>query len=165
MLPGIDWRVVTVALLALTGGGLWIGDAVSGRQAALYLVGGAMGLVLYHALFGFTSAFRVFIADRRGAGLRAQMVMLAVACALFFPVLAAGTLFGTPVKGLVSPVGLSVVVGAFLFGVGMQLGGGCASGTLFTVGGGSTRMVVTLACCIVGSVLGAYHLPRWQAQW
>lgn len=165
LLPGIDWRVVAVALLALVGGGLWIGDAVSGRQAALYLVGGAMGLVLYHALFGFTSAFRVFIADRRGAGLRAQMVMLAVACALFFPVLAAGTLFGTPVKGLVSPVGLSVVAGAFLFGIGMQLGGGCASGTLFTVGGGSTRMVVTLAFFIVGSVLGAYHLPWWQAQW
>jgi uncharacterized membrane protein YedE/YeeE len=30
----------------------------------------------------------------------------------------------------VSPVGISVVVGAFMFGVGMQLGGGCASGTL-----------------------------------
>ena len=27
--------------------------------------------------------------------------------------------------------------GAFVFGAGMQLGGGCASGTLFTVGGGS----------------------------
>ncbi|WP_448205945.1 YeeE/YedE family protein [Azospirillum sp. sgz302134] len=164
LLPGIDWRVVGAALLALVGGGLWIGGAVSGTQAALYLIGGAMGLVLYHALFGFTSAFRVFIADRRGAGLRAQMIMLAVACALFFPVLAAGALFGTPVKGLVSPVGVSVVVGAFLFGVGMQLGGGCASGTLYTVGGGSTRMLVTLFFFVVGSVLGAYHLPWWQAQ-
>ena len=34
--------------------------------------GAALGLVLYHAAFGFTSAWRVFIADRRGEGLRAQ---------------------------------------------------------------------------------------------
>ncbi|WP_119681046.1 YeeE/YedE family protein [Indioceanicola profundi] len=164
IVPDIDLKVVAAALLALLGGALWIGDEVSGRQAALYLIGGALGVVLYHALFGFTSAFRVFISDRRGAGLRAQMIMLAVACALFFPALAAGSLFGMPVKGLVAPVGVSVLVGAFLFGLGMQLGGGCASGTLYTVGGGSTRMVVTLLFFIVGSVLGAYHLPWWQAQ-
>jgi uncharacterized protein len=54
------------------------------------------------------------------------------------------------------------VVGAFLFGVGMQLGGGCASGTLFTVGGGSVRMVVTLLAFIAGSVIGAWHWPLWQ---
>ncbi|HSK42183.1 MAG TPA: YeeE/YedE family protein, partial [Arenibaculum sp.] len=121
-------------------------------------------LVLYHAAFGFTSSFRVFIADRRGAGVRAQMVMLAIACALFFPVLALGSAFGTPVSGFVAPVGVSVVIGAFIFGVGMQLGGGCASGTLYTVGGGSTRMLVTLAAFIAGSVAGAYHMPWWQAQ-
>ncbi|WP_207480993.1 YeeE/YedE family protein [Arenibaculum pallidiluteum] len=152
-----------IAALLLALGALWLADTVTGRQAALFLVGGALGLVLYHASFGFTSAFRVLIADRRGAGLRAQMVMLAVASVLFFPVLAAGTLFGVPVKGLVSPAGVSVVAGAFLFGIGMQLGGGCASGTLFTVGGGNTRMLVTLAAFIVGSVLGAFHLPWWQA--
>jgi uncharacterized membrane protein YedE/YeeE len=143
-------------------GALWLAGTIGANQAALFLVGGALGLTLYHASFGFTSAFRVLIADRRGAGLRAQMLMLAVACALFFPVLADGSLFGQPVKGLIAPVGTSVVVGAFLFGVGMQLGGGCASGTLFTVGGGNTRMVVTLAAFIAGSVLGAYNLPWWQ---
>ncbi|MBP2311231.1 YeeE/YedE family protein [Azospirillum soli] len=152
-----------VAAALLVVGALWLADAVSATQAALFLLGSALGLALYHASFGFTSAFRVLIADRRGAGLRAQMLMLALACALFFPVLAAGSLFGAPVKGLVAPVGVSVVVGAFVFGVGMQLGGGCASGTLFTVGGGNTRMLVTLAAFIAGSVLGAYHLPWWQA--
>ncbi|MCO6416259.1 YeeE/YedE family protein [Siccirubricoccus sp. KC 17139] len=147
----------------LLGGALLIGQAVSPRQAALYLLGAALGLVLYHAAFGFTSAWRVFIADRRGAGLRAQMVMLAVAVLLFFPVLAAGTLFGQPVQGLVAPVGVSVAFGAFLFGIGMQLGGGCASGTLYTVGGGSVRMLLTLAAFIAGSALGAAHLHWWAA--
>lgn len=152
--------MAAAALLGL--GTLWLAGAIGPAQAALFLVGGALGLTLYHASFGFTSAFRVLIADRRGAGLRAQMLMLAIACALFFPVLAEGSLFGQPVKGLIAPVGTSVVVGAFVFGIGMQLGGGCASGTLFTVGGGNTRMVVTLAAFIAGSVLGAYHLSWWQ---
>jgi uncharacterized membrane protein YedE/YeeE len=149
------------ALLLL--GALAIGQVVSPRQAALYLLGAALGLVLYHAAFGFTSAWRVFIADRRGAGLRAQMVMLAVAALLFFPVLAEGTLFGQPVQGLVAPLGVSVLFGAFIFGIGMQLGGGCASGTLYTVGGGSVRMLLTLAAFISGSALGAAHLHWWAA--
>ena len=150
------------AALIVTGAAVLSG-IVDGRQAALYVVGVALGLVLYHAAFGFTSAWRVFIADRRGAWLRAQMVMLAVATALFFPALAAGTLFGQPVSGFVSPLGPSIVVGAFLFGIGMQLGGGCASGTLYTAGGGSTRMLITLASFIAGSAIGAAHFHWWVA--
>ncbi|MDH1071208.1 YeeE/YedE family protein [Pseudomonas nitroreducens] len=152
-----------IAFLLLLAGVLFLAQAVSGRQALLFLVGGALGLTLYHAAFGFTSAWRVFIRERRGAGLRAQMVMLAIAVLLFFPALAAGTLFGEPVKGLVSPAGTSVIVGAFIFGIGMQLGGGCASGTLFTVGGGNARMLVTLLFFILGSVIATYHIGWWFA--
>src|SRR3974390_3011999 len=157
-------KVVAIVFVLLSGGGLALATTYSGRQAACFVLGGALGLVLYHALFGFTSAWRVFIADGRGAGLRAQMLMLAVAAILFFPTLAHGTLFGQSVHGEYGAVGLSVLVGAFLFGVGMQLGGGCASGTLYTVGGGNTRMLVTLAAFIAGSTLGALHLPWWSAQ-
>ncbi|MBW8270601.1 YeeE/YedE family protein [Caldovatus aquaticus] len=156
-------RPIVAAAAALLLGALLLQQHVSARQAALFLIGGALGLVLYHAAFGFTAAWRVFIADRRGAGLRAQMVLLALAALLFFPALEAGSLFGQPVAGYVAPVGVSVAAGAFLFGIGMQLGGGCASGTLYAVGGGSTRMVVTLLFFIVGSVFGAAHLHWWAA--
>ncbi|EPJ8784850.1 YeeE/YedE family protein [Pseudomonas aeruginosa] len=153
--------LIAFALLVL--GGLFLFNAVSARQAILFIVGGALGLTLYHAAFGFTSAWRVFIRERRGAGLRAQMVMLAVAVLLFFPALAAGSLFGQPVSGFVSPVGTSVIVGAFIFGIGMQLGGGCASGTLFTVGGGNARMLVTLLFFILGSLIATQHVGWWFA--
>ncbi len=159
--PRPDFRVVAVAGLLLAGGALALSGAFAWRQAALYLLGGALGLVLYHATFGFASSWRRFVAEGRGAGLRAQMVMLALATAVFLPVLDGGSLFGQRVAGAVAPFGVSVAVGAFLFGVGMQLGGACASGTLYTLGGGSTRMGVTLAFFIVGSLLGSAHLPWW----
>lgn len=159
----INPRPLAVAGFLIVLGAWYLAQVVGPRQAALYIVGALLGVALYHAAFGFTSAWRVFIADGRGAGLRAQMLMLAVGVALFFPALAGGTLFGNPVTGLVQPAGTSVIVGAFIFGIGMQLGGGCASGTLYTVGGGSTRMIVTLFFFIVGSLIGTAHMPFWTS--
>lgn len=153
---------ITATLIALTA--WYLNAAISWRQAALFLVGAGAGLVLYHAAFGFTSAWRVFISDRRGAGLRAQMLMLAITCVVFFPLLASGSFLGQPLRGSVSPIGVGVAAGAFIFGLGMQLGGGCASGTLFSVGGGSTRMLVTLFFFIIGSVIGTAHMGWWTAQ-
>jgi uncharacterized membrane protein YedE/YeeE len=161
---GINGKVTAIALALLVGGAVALAYVFAWRQGALYLLGGALGLTLYHALFGFTSAWRVFISDRRGTGLRAQMIMLAIAVLLFFPALDHGTLFGQPVRGEYGAVGVGMLTGAFLFGLGMQLGGGCASGTLYTAGGGNTRMFVTLAMFIAGSTIGAKHLPWWTAQ-
>jgi uncharacterized membrane protein YedE/YeeE len=158
-----NFSVVTTSLLMVCASVLYLYNAVSGRQAALFLVGVGAGLVLYHANFGFTSSWREFIVDRRGSGIRAQMLMLAVTCAVFFPALGYGKLFATTVRGSVSPVGIPVVVGAFLFGIGMQLGGGCASGTLYTAGGGNTRMLITLAAFIAGSVIATAHAAWWAA--
>ncbi len=161
--PSLNTGPVGIAFGTLALGAVYLTAIVNWRHAALFLVGSAAGIVLYHAAFGFTSAWRVFITDGRGGGIRAQMLMLAITCLVFFPVLAAGHFFAQPVRGSVSPVGVSVVVGAFLFGVGMQLGGGCASGTLYTAGGGNTRMVFTLGAFIAGSVAGAAHMPWWEA--
>src|SRR6185436_3797960 len=97
---------ITAMLIVLAA--WYLNAVISWRQAALFIVGAGAGVVLYHAAFGFTSAWRVFI-----------------------PLLAAGTFMGQPVRGSVSPIGVGVAAGAFIFGLGMQLGGGCASGTLF----------------------------------
>ena len=159
--PSPNRMVVAVSIVLLIAGWAAIQDGHGWRQGLLYVIGGALGVTLYHASFGFTSAWRSLITDARGEGVRAQMLMLALATVVFIPVLNAGTLFGQPVGGAVAPVGTSVAVGAFLFGIGMQLGGGCASGTLFTVGGGSVRMVVTFAAFIAGSVIATAHAPWW----
>ena len=158
-------QVAVVAVVAVIFAALLarIGLTAGWRTAALYGVGLLFGLVLYYASFGFTAAFRVIISDRRSAGIRAQMLMLALACALFFPVLAAGSAFGVAVGGFVFPIGPPVLLGSFMFGIGMQLGGGCGSGTLFTTGGGNTRMLLTLLFFIAGSMAGFAHLPFWES--
>lgn len=158
----VNRRPLAAALLTWLAGAVYLTQTAGWRQSALWLVGGLMGVTLYHAAFGFTQAWRVFVSDRRGAGLRAQMIMLAFGVLLFFPFLAQGSLWGQHVTGLVAPAGVSVLLGAFLFGLGMQLGGGCASGTLFAVGGGNTRMLVTLLFFIVGAVLGTYTYGWWS---
>lgn len=159
----MNGRALATAGAAIAAGTALLANAVSARQAALFLLGVAAGVTLHHAAFGFTTAWRVFVADRRGAGLRAQTLMLALACTAFVPILAAGQpILGHVPRGALAPVGVALLVGAFLFGVGMQLGGGCASGTLYTVGGGNTRMLVTLAAFIAGSLLGTAHAPWWE---
>ncbi|MDZ7839917.1 MAG: YeeE/YedE family protein [Gammaproteobacteria bacterium] len=133
-----------------------------GTLAVLFVIGIALGATLYHAALGFTAAYRRFFLDGEISGIVAQIVMLAVAMTLFAPVLAAGEVFGHGVSGAVAPVGVSMVLGAFLFGIGMQLGGGCGSGTLFTMGGGDARMVVTLACFCIGGFWGSLDLAWWR---
>ena len=149
---------------ALVAGFLAIAGLIDFRQAALFIVGGLLGVALYHGSFGFTGGWRRFAVEKRGRGIRAQMLMIGVAALGIMPLLAAGSVGGQALAGALAPVGVSVLVGAAIFGLGMQLGGGCGSGTLFTVGGGSSRMLVTLVFFIVGAVIGTAHLPWWLAQ-
>ncbi len=153
--------VVGVAVLVLGVGAPRLWDAFGWRQGGLYLVGAALGLVLYHASFGFTAAYRRLFVEGRGGGVRAQLVMLALATLIFAPLLAQGSVFGRPIGGALAPFGLSVAAGAFIFGIGMQVANGCASGTLYTVGGGSARMVLTLIGFVTGALIATHHLGWW----
>lgn len=157
----LDKGPVVFVALAFVLGALAIGQAIDTRQAVLFLIGGLLGLTLFHASFGFTGGWRRFVVERRGNSIRAQMLMIAAASVVFIPLLSLGSANGQPLVGAFAPVGVSVLVGAVMFGLGMQLGGGCGSGTLFTVGGGSSRMMVTLVFFIVGAVIGTAHLPWW----
>jgi len=125
------------------------------------LLGGFAGYGLYHASFGFTAAWRRMTRERRGAGLRAQMLLIGLTCAVTYLLIGYQDLTGWRMYPVIMPMGLMSAIGAFAFGAGMQLGGGCASGTLFTAGGGSTRMAITLAFFIIGSAWATAHIPEF----
>ena len=131
--------------------------------ALVFLIGTGLGIALYHSAFGFTAAYRRAIEEKDLSGIAAQAVMLAVAMVLFAPVLASGEILGHRAGGAVAPVSIAMLLGAFLFGIGMQLGGACASGTLFTVGGGNSRMMVTLIFFCLGSWWGSLDIPWWRS--
>ena len=159
------WPVLAALALALATA--WLAFPHGGwRFVGATAIGLFAGVALYHAAFGFTGAWRRIVTDGRGGGLRAQTLLLALTCAVSFPLIAFGRpdwLGGGGVGGFVFPFGWAVAIGAFLFGAGMQFGGGCGSGTLFTAGGGSSRMVVTLAAFVAGSLVGTAHVPWWNA--
>lgn len=147
----------SAAILAIS---LYIQHAVSGTQYLTFVIGVGLGITLLHAAFGFSGGWRLFIRDRNGTGIRAQLLLLALTSLLFFPLL--GQFFPSiQASAALAPVGTSVIVGAFLFGIGMQLGGGCGSGTLYTMGQGQVDMLVTLMFFIVGATLGSAHLHWW----
>ena len=155
-----DKPVASLAALGMLALAMLLQHEFATRQALLLLTGAGLGITLYHAAFGFTGGWRRLIRERRGDGARAHLLLLAASSLLFFPIL--GNVFpGIQASAALAPIGLSVLIGAFLFGIGMQLGGGCGSGTLFALGGGHVRMLITLAFFIVGATIGSVHLPAW----
>lgn len=157
----VQWQALLPGLAALAALGLVLA-ASHARLALLVVLGALCGVTLYHAAFGFSAAYRRLLFERDAAMVEAQLLMLALATVLFAPVLAAGSAFGMPVTGASAPVGWQVAIGAFLFGIGMQLGNGCGSGTLYTLGGGSTRMLATLAAFCAGGFAASLRMDAWQ---
>lgn len=155
--PVVLWTVLGIAALAL-----FLESAFDSRHALLFLIGGGLGYTLFHAAFGFTGGWRLFIRERRGRWVRAHLLLLTLVTLLFFPVL--GHLFGDlGVQPAQAPLGISLLVGALIFGVGMQLGGACGSGTLYTVGQGQMDMLITIGFFIVGATIASAHLHWWQS--
>lgn len=157
----IDTAPLLVVAGAIIAGFAVLSSIVSTTQALLFLVGGLLGLALYQASFGFTGGWKRFATEGRSRSMRAQFVMIGLTAIVFIPLMSGLVPIDRNLVGAWAPVGVSVVLGALIFGLGMQLGGGCGSGTLFTVGGGSARMLVTLAGFIAGATIGTAHLPFW----
>ena len=126
-------------------------------SAALILGGFGLGIAFLKAEFSFTASWRRFLTRGEAGGLIGGLLVIAICALIVVPVAALVPKFG----GAIAPLGPSLLIGAFVFGIGMQLANGCGSGTLYTVGGGSGRMLLALAFFMAGSVLGSLSLPSF----
>ncbi|MFJ6183367.1 YeeE/YedE family protein [Streptomyces sp. NPDC092295] len=153
--------VVSVLIaVALTG---YVWSAHGARPGVLLLLGLGLGVALFHSRFGFTSAWRQLVAVGNGTGLRAHTLLLGTTATLFALLIGTGTgLFGSVPAPSAGTLGVGLLAGSFLFAVGMQLGGACASGTLFAVGSGQSSIVLTLSGFIAGSTLAAWQFGLWK---
>ncbi|SDC45984.1 YeeE/YedE family protein [Actinokineospora iranica] len=155
-------RVVPLTIAALLAAGLtwYVWTSFGAKSGTLLALGLGLGLALFHSRFGFTSAWRQLIAVGNGTGLRAHTLLLGTAATLLALIISTGAgLFGSVPKATGGPIGLALFVGAVLFAIGMQLGGACASGTLFAVGAGQSAIVLTLGGFIAGSVIYTWAFP------
>jgi uncharacterized protein len=120
-------------------------------SAALIIGGFGLGIAFVRAEFSYTASWRRFLNKGDAGDLIGGLIVIAIAALAVVPVAALFPHYG----GAIAPLGPSLVVGAFTFGIGMQLANGCGSG--------SGRMLIALAGFIVGSVFGSLSLPSFLA--
>ena len=147
---------IAAVVLALFGWLLW---SVSSRQALLLLVGVGLGWGLAAARFGFTTGWRILVERRDPSGVYGQIILLALLAALSMPMLA----HFPETHAALGPPSISLLVGAFVFGLCMQIADGCGSGTLYKAGLGVPLNMGILPLFALGSFLGSVHLNGWLA--
>ena len=124
-------------------------------------VGLAFGVLLQKARFCFVSAFRDFVAFKDTRVLKGVLAGLFVMTVFWSVQATMGyfTGFWTPRWGLGS------FLGGLVFGLGMTMAGGCASGTLYRAGQGYVQFWLVLVFMLVGYVLFALVFPFFETQY
>ena len=148
-------RLPITALLAVFFG--WLLWSVSVRQAALFAVGIGLGAVLAGKRFGFTTGWRMLVEEKDGSGIFGQLLLLALAATLAMPLLG----HFPELTAALGPPSISLLIGAFVFGLCMQIADGCGSGTLYKAGMGIPMNTAILPVFAIGSFLGSLHLGWW----
>ena len=137
-----------------------------GKFIGILLMGMAVGVVIQRSRFCFASAFRDIL---HGGGEFKRSVRLQIGIALGIMVGATGV-FILKYMGYVSPeayvksAGWSNIVGGILFGLGMVIAGGCASGSLWRAAEGHVKLWVALAAAIL-SYAPLRYVIRTHAEW
>ena len=149
--PRSRWRQPVLALLVLLVVIAIVELYVTGghTNVGVYaLFGLAFGIVLQRSGFCMTASFRDLFTTGGGRLARGAIVAIAVAMIGFSIVVAAGLR-----KPFVLPVGWHTLAGGFIFGSGMVLAGGCATGTLFRIGEGNVQYMMALLGAIISAPL------------
>ncbi len=120
----------------------------------------AFGYILQRSRFCFTAAFRDPCITGSTSVTRAVLVALSLGSVGFMalklgPILSGGE--SISMKS-VSPIGIPLIIGAIMFGIGMVIAGGCASGTVMRVGEGFTMQMLSLVFFVAGSLWGAHDM-------
>ena len=144
------------------------------RFGFVFICSTVFGFGLKYGELGYAVAFRELI--KKGSLMRIRTLFVI----FFVGTLLSGIITTSKAKALFNrdkqvrpneqPIGISLLIGSFVFGFGMNLAGCCASGTLVGVGSGSIKAVVTFLFFICGSTVamtnGIYNgynkLPKFK---
>lgn len=135
----------------------------NGTLALYWVFGCTFGFILQKSRFCFTASMRDPCITGSTSVTRAVLIACAIATIGFWAIKYGAFTNGQPIPGqsYVMPISLATAVGGVMFGIGMVIAGGCASGTLMRVGEGFAMQMLSLLFFIIGSLIGANHMGWW----
>ena len=135
----------------------------NGTLALFWVFGCCFGFILQKARFCFTASMRDPCITGSTSVTRAVLIAFAITTIGFTDIKYGAFVNGGTIPGqsYIMPVSLATCVGGVLFGIGMVIAGGCASGTLMRVGEGFSMQMLSLFFFVVGSLIGANHMGWW----
>ena len=151
---------ITVAI-GVVGLALILGMHSPGLAIA-WIFGILFGIVLQKSRFCFTASFRDPVLTGGTSLTKAVLIAIAVALAGFAIIQYSAFQSNHSLPGAINPAGWHIAIGAFIFGIGAVISGGCASGTLMRVGEGFMMQWLSLIFFVVGSLWGTHDFGWWQ---
>ncbi len=151
-----------LVLIGIVVVGILLGQK-SGSLAMFWVFGCCFGYILQRSRFCFTASLRDPWISGSTAITKAVLIAFAITT-IGFTAIKYGTFINSgyiPGQGYIQPVSLLTVIGGLMFGIGMVIAGGCASGTLMRVGEGFTMQMLSLVFFIAGSLWGAHDMGWW----
>ncbi|MBP1917896.1 YeeE/YedE thiosulfate transporter family protein [Youngiibacter multivorans] len=157
----IPYGFLTVALIVVVGLLLYTQNPT---VSFFWMIGNIFGFILQKGRFCFTASMRDPYLTGSTSITRAVIIAFAVTTIGFTAIKYGYHAAGLPIPGqsYVVPISAATVIGAFIFGVGMVIAGGCASGTLMRVGEGFAMNSIAFLFFIVGSLWGAHDFGFWK---
>ncbi len=135
----------------------------NGTLALFWTFGCCFGFILQKARFCFTASMRDPCITGSTSVTRAVLIAFAITTIGFAAIKYGAFVNGQEIPGqsYIMPISLATAVGGILFGIGMVIAGGCASGTLMRVGEGFIMQMLSLLFFVIGSLIGAGHMGWW----
>ncbi len=164
------WQAVLGAVIAILT--LYFGHSLQKPKLMVALLGGFLiGYTLTRSRFGFAGGIKRIYVRGEGSLTKAILIALAVTAVLYGIVqYAAYTKGAVPAFSAKSGEGIipgtqnvymaniGTVIGGFVFGIGMIIAGGCASGTLSDFGEGEGHAIIAFPLFVLFTIPG--HLLR-----
>ncbi len=151
--------IIMVLIIAI---GLYL-VTLSSALGIFWFTGIAFGFILRRSNFCFTASMRDPLLTGSTSLARAVLIAFAVTSVGFFVLQYSANLRGLPIPGMgfVVPISFATVAGGIIFGIGMVLAGGCASGTLMRIGEGFGMQMLSIIFFVIGSFWGARDMGWW----
>ena len=140
---------------------LYLNNNLKITLAKSWIFGIVVGFILQRSRICFTAALRdpfLFGLTKLSRALILSTIIISIG---FAYIQYQQQLGGLAVQGKFVPLGWHIPIGAFVFGLGAAISGGCASGTLMRLGEGYKLQWIVIIGFIAGSVHGSYDAPFW----